>query len=401
MKKTLTFALCVALFGLANAQKANVEQAKKLAGKLDKIEEARTLINEAIANPETSNDALTYKTAGDVEFKAYTNQLARLAINPNDDNVNQAEMSRELINAYNFYNQVLPLDELPNEKGQIKPRFTKEIIGKIAENHEGFFKAGAILFGEKDFYPAAYNAFMIYGDLSSQEPYSAKVKAVPDSVRATAYYNAGLCGWQATNVIEAAKAFAKARKAGYNQPESYIYEIACWQNISKDSTQIDNAKNNIREIAEDGYARFGISQPLFINNLINTLVSDNKMDEAISRVNALVDENPDNANLYGLRAFVFDRAEKDDESVENYRKAASLPDVDFETLKNASKKIFRVGTEKWNNMDQTDKVAKENIKTNYFEAALEMANRANQLHPNDSDVDYIIENITYALNTYF
>lgn len=402
MKKVLTLALCFATLGAINAQKANVEQAKKLAGKLDKIEEARSLIKEAIANPETSGDALTFKTAGDIEFKAYTDQLGKLEINPQDPKVNQTEMSKELINAYNYYIQMLPLDQLPNEKGQVKPRFTKDVVGKMADKHEGFFKAGAILFNEKQFYPEAYNAFMIYGDLPATAPYSEKVKAVPDSVLATSFFNAGLCGWQANEVPAAAAAFAKARKAGYNQPESYIYEIACWQNISmNDSTQIDKAKKMIQEIAEDGYKNFGVSQPLFINNLVNALVSDNKMDEAIAKTNELISENPDNANLYGLRAFVYDRAGKDELSLEDYRKAASLPDVDFETLKNASKKILRIGTEKWNSIDQTDNDARMDLKNNYFEKALEYANKANQLHPNDPDIDYIIENITYALTTYF
>ena len=398
----MSIALCVTIVGSAFAQKANVEQAKKLAGKFDKIEEARSLYRAAIENPETAKDALTFKTAGDVEYKAYTGQEARLAINPNDDKVNQPEMMRELINAYDLYTQALPLDELPNEKGQVKPRFTKDIINKIAEKHEDFFRAGAILFNEKDFYPGAYRAFMIYGDLPLTEPYSSKVKVVPDSVRATAFYNAGLSGWQANKVPEAAKAFAKARKAGYNQKDSYVYEIACWQNISQnDSTMIQTAKDNIREIAEDGYKMFGVAEPLFINNLVNALVSDNKMNEALEKVDLLIAENPDNANLYGLRAFVNDRAGNDDSSVEDYRKAASIEGVDFEILKNASRKVFRVGTEKWNNMDQQDKNMKQSIKSDYFETALDYANRANALHPNDPDIDYILENINYALSTYF
>lgn len=52
MKKFLTFALCMAAVGSMSAQKAVVDQAQKLAGKSDKISEARALINQAIANPE-------------------------------------------------------------------------------------------------------------------------------------------------------------------------------------------------------------------------------------------------------------------------------------------------------------------------------------------------------------
>lgn len=41
------------------------------------------------------------------------------------------------------------------------------------------------------------------------------------------------------------------------------------------------------------------------------------------------------------------------------------------------------------------------MKTNYFEASKAIAERAKQLNPDDSDVDYILENINYALDTYF
>lgn len=56
MKKILTFALCLAAAGSISAQKQVVDQANKLAGKNDKITEARDLIKQAAANPETQND---------------------------------------------------------------------------------------------------------------------------------------------------------------------------------------------------------------------------------------------------------------------------------------------------------------------------------------------------------
>ena len=59
MKKVITMALCLTAVGSLSAQKVNVDNAKKLSGKFDKIEEARTLIRQAMENPETANDAQT------------------------------------------------------------------------------------------------------------------------------------------------------------------------------------------------------------------------------------------------------------------------------------------------------------------------------------------------------
>mgnify|MGYP000759607749 FL=1 len=82
MKKLLTFALCLTAIGSMSAQKSNVEAAKKLSGKPDQIAEARELINKAIENPETANDAQTYYIAGKIEFDAFNKDLATSMINP-------------------------------------------------------------------------------------------------------------------------------------------------------------------------------------------------------------------------------------------------------------------------------------------------------------------------------
>ena len=60
MKKTFIAALCLLTAGSMAAQKKAVDQAAKMAGKPDKIEEARALIQGAMQNPETANDARTY-----------------------------------------------------------------------------------------------------------------------------------------------------------------------------------------------------------------------------------------------------------------------------------------------------------------------------------------------------
>lgn len=402
MKKVFALALILGTVGSVSAQKTVLDQMKKLAGKTDKIEEARSLIQQAVENPETQNDVLTYYTAGKIEWDAYDKQTMLLAVNPNDQNANPEAMGTELLNGYKWFIKALPLDSLPNAKGEVKPKYSKDIAKRVAAMNEDFFRTGANMFNAKKFYPEAYEAFMIYGDLPKLAFLGKMAPATPDSVRSVAYYNAGLSAWSGNKVREAALAFKKANQAGYAEPESYIYEIACWQNLSQqDSTLIDEAKKNIMEAAQAGYAKFGVAQPLFINNMVNSMITDGKMDEALALNNRLISENPDNAGLYGLRGFIYDRMDNNDASVADYRKAASLPGVDFETLKNASKKVFRVGTQLWNEIDQTNAAERNRIKTEYFEQARDIANKAKSMQPDDSDLDYVLENINYALETYF
>ena len=403
MKKLLTFALCMAAIGSISAQKANVEAAKKLAGKPESIAEARDLINKAIQDPETANDAQTYYIAGKVEFDAYDKELTTSMINP--ASVDPLKMGEELINGYNQFVKALPLDQVPNEKGKVKPRFTKDIISKLKGHANDYYKAGADFYNAQKYYPEAYEGFMIFADMPEQEFMKDEKIGLSDADRGNAYFNAGLAAFTGNELYKSADAFRKSRAVGYDTvPSSFIYEIACWQNIAqKDSSMVEKAMAKIVDVAEAGYAKYGIEQPIFINNIVNSLVTYNKYDEALSKVSALIESHPDNAGLYGLRGFIYDRQGNDYASVADYRKSVALPDVDYETLKNAGKKIYKVGADKWNSIEgnsEEARAARMDVKTNYFEAAKAIADKAKTMN-SDNDLDYLIENIDYALTTFF
>ena len=208
-------------------------------------------------------------------------------------------------------------------------------------------------------------------------------------------------------MTKSAEAFKKARLNNYEQPEAYIYEIACWQSMmQKDSTLEVQAQRNINEIAKAGFDKFGIAQPVFLNNLVNSMITDNKGAEALALVKGEVEKNPENANLHGLLGFIYDRMENDAESEAAYRKAASIADADYETLLNSAKKIFRTGTEKWNLIEGNSAEAREqrnNVKVNYFEAAKAIAEKAKAIRGDkpDNTLNYLLDSIQYNLDTYF
>lgn len=403
MKKLMTFALCIAAVGSVSAQKANVDAAKKLSGKPDQIEEARKLINEAKENPETAKEAQTYYIAGKIEFDAFDKELTNQMINP--ASVDVIKMGTELLNGYKEFVKALPLDSLPDAKGKVKPKYSKDIISKLKGHANDYFKAGADFFNASKAFPEAYESFMIYGDMPDM-PFMANEKLdFPAADRGTAYFNAGLAAYTGNDVVKSAEAFRKARGVGYDDKQVYIYEIACWQAAAqRDSTMELTAKERIIEIATEGNQKFGIAEPIFINNIVNFMVTDGKFDNAIATVSELIAANPDNAGLYGLRGFVNDRKGDDAASVEDYRKCVTLPNVDFETLKNAAKKIYRVGANMWNSIEgnsEEARAARLDIKTNYFEAAKAITEQAKTINAEDSDLLYVIENIDYALTTFF
>lgn len=405
MKKILTMALCLAAVGSMSAQKATVDQAKKLSGKIDKIEEVRGLILEASKNPETANDVYTYYVGGKAEYDAYDEAIKKRMINPNDKDVDPLAMGEQLVNGYKMFVKALPLDSVVDAKGKVKAKYSKDMLGKIFGHFNDYFNAGGNLYNAKKYYPGAYEAFMIYGDLAKSPLAPKNIQALPDSVVNTAYFNAGLSAYAGNALPEAATAFKKARLNNSDNSQNYIYEIACWQYMAQNDSTLQNASTAaIEDIARAGYNRFGMAQPLFMNNLVNSYVIEGNFDKAVNLIGEELSKNPESPAMYGLRGFVYDRMDNADASLADYRKAASYANADFETLKNASKKIFKEGTMKWNKIEGNSaeaRAARADVKTNYFEAAKAIADRAKALNPDDSDVDYILENINYALETYF
>lgn len=400
MKRILTLALCATVAGGMFAQKAVVDQAAKLKGKADKIAEARSLIEQASKNPETANDVRTYYVGGKNEFDLYDNARTKQMINPQDKSIDPMAMAEQLINGYNMYVRALPLDSVPDEKGKIKTKHSKEIIAAFNNHFNDFFNAGGTFYNAKKFYPEAYQAFMIYG-MMPQQPYAAKVvKEVPDSVINTAFFNAGLSAYAGNALPEAANAFKQGRLNNSDNPQNYIYELACWQYmVNNDSTIENQAKKEIEEIALAGFKKFGTEPMIFVNNIVNSYILENRAQEAINLVEGQLKNEPENAALYGLLGYIYDRMDNDEQSIANYMKAASFANTDYETLKNAAKKLLKTGTEKLNATE--DRAARQALKDQYFVPAKEITDRAKQIKADDSDLNYIIDNIDYAITTYF
>lgn len=97
------------------------------------------------------------------------------------------------------------------------------------------------------------------------------------------------------------------------------------------------------ETACAGYEKFGINPPIYIKSIVGTYTWNGDFESALEILDSAMSENPDNSILYGLRGYVYDKMRENDKSEADYRKAASLPGADYETLKNAVKKIYRIG----------------------------------------------------------
>lgn len=372
MKKILMLAICIATLGFANAQ----------------------------------NDAKSVYEAGKAADDVYNKAKAKLALNPEDPNVDKLSMSSSLFEAYELFMQALPLDSIPNEKGKVKPKYSKKIISAI-ENHikDGdFVNAGIEFFNANKRYPEAYNAFMLAAELPSRQIFAKVSNLYPDTIRAIWVSNAGNCAYGAQQYQKAAEAYAISRQLGNNELDVFKYEIASYQNwANTDSTVAEYTKNKIFECAEQAYNLYGSADSYLFRNYINKFFLNDEFNKGVEVINAEIAKNPTNGELYQLLALFYENADQKDAAVENYLKAAEISD-NYEILKDVSRKIYNFGANELQEItgDSPEATAqRQNIKVKYFENALRIAEKAKALNTGDYAIDSIIETINYGLETFF
>ncbi len=321
MKKLILTCLAAALCaGSAMAQMSVIKQAKsdfKPGTSFTVFEEE---IAPALTNPETANLAETWYTVGEYALKNYDEYLKQWGLQQPFD---KGDMGQSMIKAYNYWMKALPLDQLPNEKGKINPKYTKKIVSTLPVRHGDFNTAAAMLWEAQD-YKGAYDAWSIYLDMIGDEATYGKAapKAPADTILNTVYFNRGLAAWQAEMYPEAIASFDKAIELNYDDPMIYKYGVAIAAQGNLDSDRF--------RYAEMGFNKTGDAD--FMREMINKYIDANDYATAQKMIDDGLDKaqtDKDKSTLYLLRGVLIENIDAEASKggtgvAENYKKALEL-----------------------------------------------------------------------------
>ena len=254
MKRVLlTVALCVAA-SVSFAQKKAVNEAQSIAkGTTPDFSEARTLIKGALENPETKDDAKTWYVAGFIEDQQFSNERTKQVLGQQPD---EPVMYEALGSILPYFEKAYELDQLPNEKGKIKPKFTKDIKGILGANHVYYINGGAYYFDQKD-YNKAYDFFEQYLKISDMPMFKGEAVAERDSNFMTVQFYAAVAATQLGDSQKAIAALERAKNTDYRASE--VYQYLCYEyEQAKDTV-------NLEKTLEEGLNKF----PDYIESLSN------------------------------------------------------------------------------------------------------------------------------------
>ena len=394
MKRVLlTVALCVAA-SASFAQKKVVNEAQSIAkGSNADFGEARTLIKGALENPETKDDAKTWYVAGFIEDQQFNAERAKQILGQQP---NEPVMYEALYGILPYFQKAYELDQLPNEKGKVKPKYTKDIKSILSANHVYLFNGGAYYFDKQE-YKKAYDFFNQYVEISELPMFAGTQTAKKDSTFMTVQFYAAAAASLAKDSRLAIAALERAKNTPYRQYD--VYQYLCYEygeaRTAQDSVMLEKT-------FEEGMQVFPDSA-FFLNNLINTYIYSNRNEKALEMLNVAIQKNPNDANLYNVMGRVYETGLKDYANAEKNFQIALEKDPNLtDALSNIGRIYYNQGVNKLSeaNMINDSKKYQEELSMakDLFEKALPYYKKAHEAEPEKMDNMIALRGIYYNLN---
>ena len=394
MKRVLlTVALCVAA-SASFAQKKVVNEAQSIAkGSNADFGEARTLIKGALENPETKDDAKTWYVAGFIEDQQFNAERAKQILGQQP---NEPVMYEALYGILPYFQKAYELDQLPNEKGKVKPKYTKDIKSILSANHVYLFNGGAYYFDKQE-YKKAYDFFNQYVEISELPMFAGTQTAEKDSTFMTVQFYAAAAASLAKDSRLAIAALERAKNTPYRQYD--VYQYLCYEygeaRTAQDSVMLEKT-------FEEGMQVFPDSA-FFLNNLINTYIYSNRNEKALEMLNVAIQKNPNDANLYNVMGRVYETGLKDYANAEKNFQIALEKDPNLtDALSNIGRIYYNQGVNKLSeaNMINDSKKYHEELSMakDLFKKALPYYKKAHEAEPEKMDNMIALRGIYYNLN---
>jgi tetratricopeptide (TPR) repeat protein len=403
MKKLgLTLGFCL-VAAVSFGQKKAVADALKLAKDATKpnFTEARTKIKEALENAETKNDAKTWFTAGQIENLQFDAESKKEVLGqvPNYD-----VMFAALEQIFPYFLKTYELDQLPDAKGKVKPKFTKDMRAILRANMPQYINGGVYFFEKKKDFQKAYDFFDEYVIIADnplmQEDEKEKEKEKQgeetpiDSSYLYANYYAAICAGELNNPEIAIKALERANKNDFKRYEVLQLLTEQYKNMS--------ATENVEKTLAEGLALFPRDE-YFLINLIGIYINTDRNKKALDYIQAAIQSDPNNPQYYDVAGRIYESGFKDYEKAEeNYKKSIELDGENWEVLFNLGRVYFNSGVallEEIDNISDAKKYNEEREKVNdLFRKALPFLEKALKLNSDANECKIALRSIYYNLN---
>jgi len=313
MKKIILSLFLVISFTLSFAQKANVSKAKnKALMESPDFAGAREAIKLALNDSTTKNLAETWYVAGLIGNKEnealYQKALLKM---PFDTLVK----GKALMESYDYFVNAVKLDQLPDAKGKVKLRYSKDIKGYLKDYYtvqQNLIAYGAYQFEKKNF-EGAVKTFEAFLEIP-------KMPLMNNELKMDSTYN------MITYYTAAAAANAKLHDKAisiYEGLKDKKYETkSVYQSLYQEYVEKKDTANFVKTLKE-GTDLFP-ADVWFLQNLINYYIFSGKTKEALDYLDKAIEREPNLAHYRYVKGNLDESLGNIDEALLAFDKAIEL-----------------------------------------------------------------------------
>ena len=319
MKKMMMMALMAAVSMSVAAQEDVVKGAKKLLDK-GNVAEAIQAVQPALTNGSNEEKAAAwnvltqaqYKIFSDIQGKKLENQVKQT-----NEPVDEAAMNAAIVAAMKAALKCDEFDNMPNEKGKVKPKFRSENQKTFQNGRLQCINAGQFLYNKKD-YPAAFEAFSLYVD-SKESPLFTGLDMSQDQYLHEVAYFASLAAYQAKdfpNVIKYAKIAAEDPAKAKDATEILVFSKKETMKTKQDTIEyIDMLKDASQKFPDDKRYSAWIG---------DYYLQSGSAEDLGKWADGEIAKDPNNKFAYTYKGESLRLQNKFDEAVECYKKAFEI-----------------------------------------------------------------------------
>lgn len=354
------------------------------------IKTGRELIEQALQNPESKEDAKTWVVAGELEHKVVDEEKTKLMLQQKADEV---KMYEALGKMYPYYIEAYRLDGLPDSKGRVKRHYTKQIKEALQENRDFYINAGSYYLEKRDF-EKAHEYFKDYTDIKNHELFEGTDFAKADSTSMQIAFFQAYAASQAGKREIAIEEYEQIKSVPYRQSD--VYQLLANEYLrAEDSVKYMNT-------IEEG-AKLFPKEKYFTFNLINNYIQSGDNDKAIAYLDRALENDPDNTQLINVKGKVYEQGFKDMAKAEEmYKLALSKDPNDAESSIDLGRIYYNqaVAMQSDANALDTDSDGakkKDAAAKELFKKALPYFEKAVELKPDETEYLMALRGIYYNL----
>ncbi|MGI6862838.1 tetratricopeptide repeat protein [Bacteroides sp. KG156] len=304
------------------AQEKNIKEAKSIANEVKPdFAKAESLINQALTNPETKNNAEAWDVAGFIQRRRSEKEMENAYLRKPYDTL---QVYNSALNMCKYYFKCDELAQVPNEKGKIKNKYRKSNAAAILAERGNLINGGIQYFNsasQKESAAAteenkkALDFFATYIDVAINPMFEKENLLQTDTVLPQIAYYASLAAAKMEdypNVLKYAPYAKNDKEVG-----KYAMEFI--------STALKAQGDTINWIAslKEGIQKYP-EHSFFFGHLIDYYSNNSKYDEAMRFADDMLSKEPNNTFYLYVKGYLYHNMKIYDKAIEFYTRTVEV-----------------------------------------------------------------------------